>query len=47
MRGKVYDSAGDVGSYGITPAYAGKSICNPLMILKMKDHPRLCGEKKR
>ena len=45
MRGKVQlvIFAGVV--YGITPAYAGKSIERRIISKQTKDHPRLCGEK--
>ena len=45
MRGKAKMSVFENIAYGITPAYAGKriSIVNPLM--RLSDHPRLCGEK--
>ena len=29
----------------ITPAYAGKSVATLYSLLKVQDHPRLCGEK--
>ena len=33
--------------FGITPAYAGKSAFSLLMTGQPKDHPRVCGEKKK
>ena len=33
--------------YGITPAYAGKSVSYEKLPSVNKDHPRLCGEKSR
>ena len=30
----------------ITPAYAGKSVAQAALNVIMRDHPRLCGEKK-
>ena len=45
MRGKVtweYDAS---EMAGITPAYAGKSPSECVMIVCFTDHPRLCGEK--
>ena len=30
---------------GITPAYAGKSLFQPTVFLRARDHPRVCGEK--
>ena len=45
MRGKVFQHVGNIGVYGITPAYAGKSK-NPCCCQSwFWDHPRLCGEK--
>ena len=45
MRGK--DISSEIASCDkrITPAYAGKSYLIEKMPQKMKDHPRLCGEK--
>ena len=31
--------------HGITPAYAGKSVKFTAFVGKIRDHPRLCGEK--
>ena len=46
MRGKadLYRLSGLAA--GITPAYAGKSPSVPPDPLTIRDHPRLCGEKK-
>ncbi len=45
MRGKGAMVLSRSVSVGITPAYAGKSS-NPLVhLFKLRDHPRLCGEK--
>ena len=30
---------------GITPAYAGKSMCHSFLTAGHWDHPRVCGEK--
>ena len=47
MRGKVY-SPKPLSRYdGITPAYAGKSTGVYWCWRNRKDHPRLCGEKKK
>ena len=46
VRGKVSSISYTPPSYGITPACAGKSIDNDTSSLLVKDHPRLCGEKK-
>ena len=47
MRGKVFVVAFYFVCNRITPAYAGKSSC-PLFILRLnRDHPRVCGEKRR
>ena len=46
MRGKVAGGSGKTLLTGITPAHAGKSL-NQLLILGISwDHPRTCGEKK-
>ena len=45
MRGKARDEVITMTDYGITPAYAGKSQCNAHPHDRVKDHPRLCGEK--
>ena len=45
MRGKDSVTVGRNGMYGITPAYAGKSITCYRNLVAVEDHPRLCGEK--
>ena len=45
MRGKAIDSVKPSASWGITPAYAGKSILGSSFTSPYEDHPRLCGEK--
>ena len=45
MRGKVLHSPAAGGRIGITPAYAGKSICGMPNRNGGRDHPRVCGEK--
>ena len=45
MRGKVLYSNWTAEGYGITPAYAGKSISTYGDATAVRDHPRLCGEK--
>ena len=45
MRGKVCGKNGGVHGFGITPAYAGKSIIDFAVSTRPEDHPRLCGEK--
>ena len=45
MRGKVTERISSVTSCGITPAYAGKSQWDFRLIMPVRDHPRLCGEK--
>ena len=44
-RGKVTQTIINVGSDGITPAYAGKSGNHKVTSRKYRDHPRLRGEK--
>ena len=46
MRGKVPNRRSTETKPGITPAYAGKSTCLILFDTLLKDHPRVCGEKK-
>ena len=46
MRGKVLLSPFAPVSHGITPAYAGKRFIIHICFLAVKDHPRVCGEKR-
>ena len=46
MRGKDFSHLGDVGQNRITPAYAGKSFATHWTNSRIRDHPRVCGEKK-
>ena len=45
MRGKVIKIADFYGVSRITPAYAGKRLIMYIMCRRIRDHPRLCGEK--
>ena len=45
MRGKGYLQAALVARAGITPAHAGKSVCDKRIFILCGDHPRPCGEK--
>ena len=45
-RGKASSSAKLPVFFGITPAYAGKSLVNLGMLRDIEDHPRLRGEKR-
>ena len=45
MRGKAVDLMIGLRSVGITPAYAGKSVLPCHWLFRVRDHPRLCGEK--
>ena len=45
MRGKAHGVDVLAGLGRITPAYAGKSHCQIVAIFRIRDHPRLCGEK--
>ena len=45
MRGKDTSAASVMPSWGITPAYAGKSFHSSPDSAGQRDHPRLCGEK--
>ena len=47
MRGKVAAISAYNAAPGITPAYAGKSVISGSLWLSSRDHPRVCGEKKR
>ena len=44
MRGRVADISGLSNGYGITPAYAGKSLPRQFPCQQDRDHPRVCGE---
>ena len=46
MRGKVCTYSATEHGYGITPAYAGKSLRLCILSRLLQDHPRVCGEKK-
>ena len=46
MRGKVPVFGALMLIGRITPAYAGKSVPDSVIVNFVKDHPRLCGEKK-
>ena len=46
MRGKAIDIGPIHGELGITPAYAGKSCRPEAAVPDLRDHPRVCGEKK-
>ena len=46
MRGKVISSASEMRKPGITPAYAGKRSAGDMYHTTLKDHPRVCGEKR-
>ena len=45
MRGKAVNAYVTFLHVGITPAYAGKSWLAHDYRRKIRDHPRLCGEK--
>ena len=47
MRGKVCVASHKAGNTGITPAYAGKSYNAKVNGAGNRDHPRVCGEKRR
>ena len=47
MRGKASANPRTVAGSRITPAYAGKSDVVHTCLLQARDHPRVCGEKKR
>ena len=45
MRGKVLHQRPELCSHGITPACAGKRHCPRSRPGRIRDHPRVCGEK--
>ena len=47
MRGKGQPLYIVVSESGITPACAGKSLVRELLLIVSRDHPRVCGEKKK
>ena len=47
MRGKARPHPMGTLERRITPAYAGKSPCLPVVLPCCEDHPRVCGEKGR
>ena len=47
MRGKASDKPRERIERGITPAYAGKSTIMRDDSTKNRDHPRVCGEKRK
>ena len=46
MRGKVVGQVRNLSDRRITPAYAGKRMRCLLLEQTIRDHPRVCGEKK-
>ena len=46
-RGKVSRGRGKLKNVGITPAWAGKSLCVLMLATLVRDHPRVGGEKRR
>ena len=44
-RGKVCYALPDLAQRRITPAYAGKSLRRGLLLARVRDHPRIRGEK--
>ena len=45
MRGKELSSIVKLPPHRITPAYAGKRKFRKRLSFKIRDHPRVCGEK--
>ena len=43
---KLQKIGGLLGTVWITPAYAGKSVLLHMQSTELRDHPRLCGEKR-
>ena len=46
MRGKEETFRAEQAEVGITPACAGKSSRMSVSVRRLRDHPRVCGEKK-
>ena len=44
-RGKVFGLVSHIPCFGITPAWAGKSLVEVSLIIPVQDHPRVGGEK--
>ena len=44
MRGTLDPDYSTVNVHGIIPAYAGNTYCRCLGSLRVRDHPRICGE---
>ena len=44
MRGRLVQLTLGVGDFGTTPAYAGKTVLLVLVVGRLRDHPRVCGE---
>ena len=47
MRGKVTEILDYLDGLRITPAYAGKSRAGQATQVRVRDHPRVCGEKRQ
>ena len=45
MRGKAKAAEAANAAARITPAYAGKSFDSLTVCRRLRDHPRVCGEK--
>ena len=45
VRGEAVDAARAGFAPGITPACAGRRLCNADALRLVEDHPRVCGEK--
>ena len=44
MRGKLSLDLSPSALFGITPAYAGKTLYSIARLSRVQDHPRVCGE---
>ena len=44
-RGKVFEALQPLAAWGITPAWAGKSFDSLTVCRRLRDHPRVGGEK--
>ncbi len=44
MRERLQKFIGKLSRLGITPAYAGKTVCKKPRGCEFKDHPRVCGK---
>ena len=44
MRGTLWISVSERDGHGIIPAYAGNTVTHLKCVIRVRDHPRVCGE---